>query len=96
MMDCAQFCFRDQKKSRSLRKQGIGNRICGNCHRAIRREAVMTTEEQLVKRYFDAFNRHDIEEVVACFHQEAVLVGPNGKRLAGLGSSTLRGGVRFP
>jgi ketosteroid isomerase-like protein len=44
----------------------------------------MTQEEELIKRYFDAFNRHDIEAVVACFHPDAVLVGPNGKRLAGL------------
>jgi ketosteroid isomerase-like protein len=44
----------------------------------------MTPEEELIKRYFDAFNRHDIEAVVACFHPDAVLVGPNGKRLAGL------------
>ncbi|HKF28524.1 MAG TPA: nuclear transport factor 2 family protein [Candidatus Binataceae bacterium] len=44
----------------------------------------MTAEEELIERYFDAFNRHDIEAVVACFHPDAVLVGPNGKRLAGL------------
>jgi ketosteroid isomerase-like protein len=44
----------------------------------------MTTEEQLIKRYFDAFNRHDIEGVVACFHDQAVLVSPNGKRLVGM------------
>ena len=44
----------------------------------------MTPEEQLIKRYFDAFNRHDIEGVVACFHENAVLVGPNGKRLVGI------------
>ena len=44
----------------------------------------MTSEEELIKRYFDAFNRHDLEAVVACFHDEAVLVGPNGKRLVGL------------
>ena len=44
----------------------------------------MTAEEQLIERYFDAFNRHDIEAVVACFHDEAVLVGPNGKRLIGI------------
>jgi len=43
----------------------------------------MTLEEQLIKRYFDAFNQHDIEGVMACFHDEAVLVGPNGKRLVG-------------
>jgi taurine dehydrogenase small subunit len=44
----------------------------------------MTSEEQLIKRYFDAFNRHDLEGVVACFHNEAVLVSPDGKRLVGI------------
>jgi ketosteroid isomerase-like protein len=44
----------------------------------------MTPEEQLIKRYFDAFNRHDLEGVVACFHAEAVLIAPNGKRLIGV------------
>ena len=43
----------------------------------------MTPEEQLIQRYFDAFNRHDIEAVMACFHEEPVLVGPTGKRCAG-------------
>lgn len=45
----------------------------------------MTREEELIKRYFDAFNRHDIEGVMACFHDQAVLVGPNGKRCEGRG-----------
>jgi hypothetical protein len=44
----------------------------------------MTSEEQLIQRYFDAFNRHDLEAVVACFHDQAVLVNPNGRRLVGL------------
>jgi len=44
----------------------------------------MTPEEQLIKRYFDAFNRHDLEGVVACFHEKAVLVGPNGRRTEGI------------
>lgn len=44
----------------------------------------MTAEERLINRYFDAFNRHDIEGVVACFHEQAVLVAPNGKRLEGI------------
>jgi taurine dehydrogenase small subunit len=44
----------------------------------------MTPEEQLIQRYFDAFNRHDLEGVMACFHDEAVLVGPNRKRLVGV------------
>jgi len=43
----------------------------------------MTPEEDLIQRYFDAFNRHDLEAVVACFHERAVLVSPNGKRLVG-------------
>ncbi len=43
----------------------------------------MTLEEQLIRQYFDAFNRHDIQGVMACFHDEAVLVGPSGKRLTG-------------
>jgi ketosteroid isomerase-like protein len=44
----------------------------------------MTSEEELIRRYFDAFNRHDLEGVVACFHDQAVLVSPNGRRLVGL------------
>jgi hypothetical protein len=44
----------------------------------------MTSEEQLIRRYFDAFNLHDVEGVVACFHHEAVLVAPDGKRRVGI------------
>jgi ketosteroid isomerase-like protein len=43
----------------------------------------MTPEEQLIQRYFDAFNRHDLEGVMACYHEEPVLVSPTGKRCAG-------------
>jgi taurine dehydrogenase small subunit len=43
----------------------------------------MTPEERLINRYFDAFNQHDIEGVMACFHDEAVLVGSDGKRIVG-------------
>jgi hypothetical protein len=43
----------------------------------------MTLEEQLIERYFDAFNRHDLEGVIACFHEEAVIAGANGKRCVG-------------
>jgi len=43
----------------------------------------MTPEEQLIERYFDAFNRHDIEAVMACFHERAAIVDPEGKRLEG-------------
>jgi len=43
----------------------------------------MTREEELIKRYFDAFNRHDIDGVMACFHKDAVIIGANGKRCVG-------------
>ncbi len=43
----------------------------------------MTPEEQLIQRYFDAFNRHDLEGVMACYHEEPVLVSPDGKRCTG-------------
>lgn len=43
----------------------------------------MTREEELITRYFDAFNRHDIEGVMACYHDEPVLVAPDGKRCEG-------------
>jgi taurine dehydrogenase small subunit len=43
----------------------------------------VTREEDLIKRYFDAFNRHDIEGVMACYHDEPVLVAPDGKRCEG-------------
>ena len=45
----------------------------------------MTPEEQLIQRYFDAFNRHDIEGVMACFHDDPVIVDAEGRRLAGRG-----------
>jgi len=43
----------------------------------------MTPEEQLIQRYFDAFNRHDIEGVMSCFHQNAILKHPDGGRREG-------------
>jgi ketosteroid isomerase-like protein len=43
----------------------------------------MTPEEGVIHRYFDAFNRHDIEGVMACFHEQPVLIGVNDKRCAG-------------
>jgi steroid delta-isomerase-like uncharacterized protein len=45
----------------------------------------MTPEEQLIQRYFDAFNRHDIEGVMACFHDDPVIVDAEGRRCAGRG-----------
>ncbi len=43
----------------------------------------MTAEEELIQRYFDAFNRHDIEGVMACFHRDPVMVDATGARFAG-------------
>jgi hypothetical protein len=34
----------------------------------------MTAEEELIQRYFDAFNNHDIEGVMACFSRYPVMV----------------------
>jgi ketosteroid isomerase-like protein len=44
----------------------------------------MTQEEQLIRRYFQTFNRHNIEGVMDCFHEHPVLVGADGKRIEGL------------
>jgi ketosteroid isomerase-like protein len=43
----------------------------------------MTSEEKLIERYFEAFNQHDIEAVMACFHEQPVIVDPVGNRLEG-------------
>jgi ketosteroid isomerase-like protein len=43
----------------------------------------MTPEEELIQRYFDAFNAHDIEGVMACFHPEPVIVDATGERSEG-------------
>src|SRR5713101_2308435 len=44
---------------------------------------LMTPEEQLIQRYFEAFNRHDIEGVMACFHAHPVIVDTEGRRSEG-------------
>lgn len=43
----------------------------------------MTPEEELLQRYFDAFNRHDIEAVMACLHEEPVIIDLEGRRVEG-------------
>ncbi len=43
----------------------------------------MTSEEQLIQRYFDAFNRHDIEGVMSCFHEKPRIEDPEGKSFEG-------------
>jgi ketosteroid isomerase-like protein len=44
----------------------------------------MSQETVLIERYFDAFNRHDLEGVMACFDREAVIVAAHGRRLEGV------------
>jgi len=43
----------------------------------------MTFEEELILRYFDAFNSHDLEGVMACFHDDPVIVDATGTRFEG-------------
>ena len=43
----------------------------------------MTEEELLIRRYFQTFNRHNIEGVMECFHANPVLVATDGKRIEG-------------
>jgi ketosteroid isomerase-like protein len=43
----------------------------------------MTFEEELIQRYFDAFNRHDLEAVMACFHSHPVIIDATGTRFEG-------------
>ena len=49
----------------------------------------MSREMDLIEAYFDAFNRHDLDRVLACFDDDAVIVGADGKSYEGLG--TIRG-----
>jgi uncharacterized protein (TIGR02246 family) len=39
---------------------------------------------ELIARYFDAFNRHDLDGVLACFHPDATIIGSDGSRHDGL------------
>ena len=43
-----------------------------------------SSEEELIQRYFAAFNGHDLEGVLACFHPDAVIVDCGGSRYDGL------------
>ncbi len=43
----------------------------------------MSKETDLIKQYFDAFNRQDLEGVMACFNDDAVIFGADGKRREG-------------
>jgi ketosteroid isomerase-like protein len=52
-------------------------------------------EERLIEEYFDAFNRHDLDGVMACFHDEVVLVSPAGARTEGLAAARDRYAQEF-
>lgn len=43
----------------------------------------MSEESDLIERYFEAFNRQNLEGVMACFCDDAVIVGSNGVRTEG-------------
>ena len=43
----------------------------------------MTPEEHLIQGYFNAFNRHDIEGVMACCHDHALVIDAQGRHFAG-------------
>ena len=43
----------------------------------------MSREEELIRRYFDAFNTQNIEAVMACFQEHAVIIDPAGNRIEG-------------
>jgi ketosteroid isomerase-like protein len=43
-----------------------------------------TREEEIIRRYFEAFNKHDLAGVIACFHPEPVVVDSDGRRHEGV------------
>jgi len=53
-----------------------------------------TREEEIIRRYFEAFNNHDLEGVIACFHPEPVVVDSEGQRVSlRVGEVAARAGV---
>jgi len=54
-----------------------------------------TDEERLIEAYFDAFNRHDLDGVVACLHDHVVLVSPNGDAVHGRDAANRRYASEF-
>lgn len=42
-----------------------------------------SVEEELIQRYFDAFNCHDIDAVMACFHEQPDFIDMEGVRHEG-------------
>src|SRR5439155_1400948 len=59
--------------------------IVGAEHDGAWAEGYMATrEEDIIRRYFGAFNKHDLEGVIACFHPEPVVVDNEGWRHEGV------------
>jgi ketosteroid isomerase-like protein len=49
-----------------------------------------TREERCITAYFDAFNTHDVDGVLACFRDDVTLVSPDGARVVGLDAARAR------
>ncbi len=49
-----------------------------------------TREERCITAYFDAFNAHDVDGVLACFRDDVRLVSPDGARVVGLDAARAR------
>jgi ketosteroid isomerase-like protein len=54
-----------------------------------------TPEERCITTYFDAFNRHDLEGVLACFRDDVALVSPDGSRVVGIDAARARYAQEF-
>src|SRR6266545_7551938 len=62
--------------------------------RRAKEESMPTREEEIIRRYFEAFNNHDLEGVIACFHPEPVVVDSEGQRVSlRVGEVAARAGV---
>ena len=54
-----------------------------------------TREERCITAYFDAFNAHDVDGVLACFRDDIALVSPDGTRVVGLAAARPRYAQEF-
>ena len=53
------------------------------------------SDEELIRCYVAAYNRHDIEDVMACFDDEPLLIDMQGTRHAGREAVTRRYELEF-
>jgi hypothetical protein len=71
--------------ARSDRLRGCSSRPTKHAGALPRRERRSpVNEREAIERYFAAFNRHDLDGVLACFHQDAIIVGNDGSLYDGL------------